>query len=252
MSLVDAPPRPRTRPRSRVGWTWVALSSLAIAVYAVTPYLTTPLHELAGDAVGLAGAYEDQPAWVHAAFYVHIVGGGVALLVGPLQFWRWLRERARVVHRAVGRVYLVAVLVGGVASLALAPVNSAGMVGFAGFGTLAVLWIGTAWRGYRAIRSGDVRSHQAWMIRNFSLTYAAVTLRLWTGVLVAAQSPWIVTGADADAAFTNAYAVVPFLAWIPNLVLAEVLVRRRGLPALRIVDDRPVGHGYARREVGEG
>lgn len=230
----------------------MALSSLAIAVYAVTPYVTTPLHELAGDGVGLAGAYENQPAWVHAAFYAHIAAGGVALLVGPLQFWRALRERARAVHRAVGRVYLVAVLIGGVAALALAPVNSAGMVGFAGFGTLAVLWVWTAWRGYRAIRSGDVRSHQAWMIRNFSLTYAAVTLRLWTGVLVAAQSPWIVTGADADAAFTNAYAVVPFLAWIPNLVLAEVLVRRRGLPALRIVDPASGPAGYARTEVGEG
>ena len=89
------------------------------------------------------------------------------------------------------------------------------------------------------------------MIRNFALTYAAVTLRLWTGVLVAAQTPWIATAADADAAFTNAYTAVPFLAWIPNLVVAELLVRRRGLPALRIVDDRPTAHGYARTEVGE-
>lgn len=28
--------------RNRVGWTWILLSSLAIAVCAVTPYLTTP------------------------------------------------------------------------------------------------------------------------------------------------------------------------------------------------------------------
>ena len=251
MTLAPARPRPRTRTRHRVGWTWIALSSLAIAVYAVTPYVTAPLHELAGDAVGLAGAYEDKAAWVHAAFYVHIVGGGVALLLGPLQLWRSLRERVPSVHRAIGRTYLVAVLVGGVAALALAPVSSAGMVGFFGFGTLGILWIWTGWRGYRAIRAGDVRSHQAWMIRNFALTYAAVTLRLWTGVLVAVQTPWIATGADADAAFTNAYAAVPFLAWIPNLVVAELLVRRRGLPALRIVDDGPTAHGYARTEVGE-
>lgn len=168
-------------------------------------------------------------------------------MLGPLQLWRGLRDRFRPVHRAIGRTYLVAVLVGGLAALALAPVNTAGMVGFAGFGTLAALWLWTGWRGYRSIREGDVRSHQAWMIRNFSLTYAAVTLRLWLGVLMAAQSPWIVTGADADAAFTNAYAVVPFLAWIPNLVLAELLVRRRGLPALRIVDPVPAAHGLPDR-----
>jgi uncharacterized membrane protein len=228
-------------PTSRIGWTWIALSSLAIAVYAVAPYITTPLHELAGQHVGLAAAYEDRPPWARVAFSAHVVAGGLALVLGPLQFWRGLRERARVVHRAVGRTYLLAVLVAGSAALVLAPVNTAGLVGFAGFGTVGVLWLWTGWRGYRAIRSGDVRSHQAWMIRNFSLTYAAVTLRLWLMVLMAAQSPWIHTGEQAEAAFNGAYALVPFLSWIPNLVLAEVLIRRRGLPALRVVDPAASG-----------
>lgn len=236
MTLAPAPPRPRTVRRSRVGWTWVLLSSVAIVAFAVTPYLTTPLHELAGDQVGLAGAYEGQPAWVLTAFYVHVVAAGIALLIGPLQFWRSLRDRAPRVHRAVGKTYLVAVLVGGVAATALAPVNSAGFVGMFGFGTLGILWMWTAWRGYRAIRTGDVRGHQAWMIRNFALTYAAVMLRLWLGVLMGVQVPGIESAADAEAAFTNAYAAVPFLCWLPNLVVAELLIRRRGLPTLRLVD----------------
>ena len=69
------------------------LSSLTIAVYAVTPYLTTPLHELAGDDVGLAAAYDGKPAWVHAVFYAHIVAGGTALVLGPFQFWAGLRDQ---------------------------------------------------------------------------------------------------------------------------------------------------------------
>ncbi|WP_426594810.1 DUF2306 domain-containing protein [Cellulomonas sp. McL0617] len=239
MTTTGAPPRTArsvgTAPRNRVGWTWILLSSLAIAVYAVSPYLTTPLHELAGDKVGLAAAYEGKPAWVHAVFYAHVGAGGIALVLAPVQFWAGLRDRFRVVHRAVGRLYLVAVLVAGVAALTLAPVNSAGMVGFFGFGTLAILWVGTGWRGYHAIRGGDVPSHQAWMIRNVALTYAAVTLRLWTGLLMGLQSPWISSGADADAAFANAYAAVPFLCFLPNLVVAEWLVRRRRLPSFRLV-----------------
>src|SRR4051812_21181396 len=231
---------PSTPRRNRIGWTWILLSSLAIAAYAVTPYVTTPLHELAGDDVGLAAAYDGQPAWVHAVFYTHIAAGGTALVLAPLQFWAGLRNRARAVHRSLGRIYLTAVLVAGVAALALAPVNSAGMVGFFGFGALAVLWLWTGWRGYRAIRAGDVPSHQAWMIRTMALTYAAVTLRLWLGVLMGVQAPFITTGAEADAAFQNAYAAVPFLAWLPNLVLAEWLVRRRNLPTLRLVaPERP-------------
>ncbi|MEN0130767.1 MAG: DUF2306 domain-containing protein [Brevundimonas sp.] len=220
--------------RSRVGWTAVVLTSLAIAVYAVSPYLMRSLESLAADDVGVASGYAGRPAPVLVAFYAHVCAGGVALLVGPTQFWAGLRRRRPRVHRTLGRVYLGAVAVAGVAALALAPFNTAGMVGFFGFGSLAVLWLYTGWRGYRSIRAGDVRSHQAWMIRSFALTYAAVMLRLWVGVLIAIQVPFTF---DVDAAFDNAYAAVPFLCWLPNLVVAEWLVRRRGLPSLRLSVD---------------
>jgi uncharacterized membrane protein len=175
---------------------------------------------------------------VQAAFYAHIVAGGLALVVGPFQFWRGLRDRHRGVHRLLGRAYLVAVVVGGLSGLVLAPVSEAGLAGFFGFGTLAVLWIATAWRAYRAIRRADLAGHRAWMMRNFALTYAAVTLRLWLGVLIAVQ---LLPGAgiDAGAAFSNAYSVVPFLAWLPNLVVVEWLIRRRGLPSFRISNAAP-------------
>jgi hypothetical protein len=32
--------------------------------------------------------------------------------------------------------------------------------------------------------------------------------------------------------FANAYAPVAFLCWLPNIVIAEVIIRRRGLPSL--------------------
>jgi predicted membrane protein DUF2306 len=78
----------------------------------------------------------------------------------------------------------------------------------------------------------DVASHRAWMMRNFALTYAAVTLRLWLGLLIGLQA--IPGDFDFESAFANAYGVVPFLAWLPNLVVAEWLIRRRGLPSYRI------------------
>jgi hypothetical protein len=40
-------------------------------------------------------------------------------------------------------------------------------------------------------------------------------------------------GIDADHAFATAYAVVPFLCSLPHIVVAEYLIRRRGLPGLR-------------------
>ncbi|NUT59449.1 MAG: DUF2306 domain-containing protein [Agromyces sp.] len=218
---------------TRAGWAWVVLSSLAIAAFAVVPYLTASLADLSASGAGVADTYAGLPAIVQAAFYAHIAAGGLALVAGPLQFWRGLRDRYRVVHRWIGRSYLAAVAIAGVSGLVIAPFSEAGLAGSVGFGTLAVLWLVTAWRGYRAIRARDVASHRAWMMRNFALTYAAVTLRLWLGLLIGLQA--IPGDLDVDAAFANAYGVVPFLAWLPNLVVAEWLIRRRGLPSYRIV-----------------
>jgi uncharacterized membrane protein len=230
----DAGSRPPGRAGTRIAWTWVLLSSLAIAVYAVVPYFTASLAALADSGgAGLAGNYEARPVVVQAAFYAHIAAGGIALVLGPLQFWRGLRDRHRSVHRWIGRTYLSAIVVAGIASLVIAPFSQAGLVGFFGFGSLAVLWLLTGWKAYRAIRGGDVASHRAWMMRNFALTYAAVTLRLWLGVLLGVQA---LPGGEFDigSAFDNAYAAVPFLCWLPNLLIAEILIRRRGLPSFRI------------------
>jgi len=211
---------------------WIIFSSLAIAAFAVAPYFTSSLKQLAAEDAGLAFGYADQPIGILIAFYAHVIFAGIALLIGPFQFSRSLRSKQPAIHRALGRTYLVSVGIGGLAALVIAPVNTAGFVGFFGFGTIGVLWLWTAWKGYRSIRSGDVASHRAWMMRNFALTYAAVTLRLWILVLVSVH---LALGGDPSTAFTNAYSAVPFLSWLPNLVVVELLIRRRGLPTLRIV-----------------
>jgi hypothetical protein len=83
-----------------------------------------------------------------------------------------------------------------------------------GFGCLAVLWLYTGYRAYRAIRTRDLASHRRWMVRNFALTFAAVTLRLWLPAAV-------VSGVR----FEIAYPAIAWLCWLPNLMVAEVLLR---------------------------
>ncbi|GAA3443380.1 DUF2306 domain-containing protein [Planomonospora venezuelensis] len=230
----------RPHPRSRIGWTWVVLSSLLIAAYSLTSYAQGSLRTLAADDVGLAGAYADAPAAVQALFYAHVVSASLALALGGWQFSHRLRRRFPAAHRNAGRLYLGAVALGSVSSLGMLPFNSAGMVGFFGFGALAVLWAYSALRAYRAIRGGDVAHHRAWMIRNYALTYAGTTLRAWTNVLIMVQEPFAGAGADFGALFANAYNAAPFLCWLPNLVVAEWLIRRRGLPSYRLTPAAPV------------
>jgi len=199
-----------------VGLAWLALSALAIAVFAPLRYLLHSVPDLAATGEVVATHYAGQPGWARTALVLHAGAGGLALLVSPVQLSARVRARAPRLHRAVGRVALVAIAVGGLAGLALSTVSLAGSVGTAGFGTLAVAWLSCAGLGLRAILRGDVAAHRRWMIRTFALTYAGVTLRLWLIVLIP------LFGGD----FLQAYLLTPFLSWVPNLVVAELLLRR--------------------------
>ncbi|GAB3671689.1 hypothetical protein GCM10027589_40870 [Actinocorallia lasiicapitis] len=212
--------------KKTAGLWWLALSAAAIAVYAPLPYLTAPLDALAAEDVGLAADYATRPLWVRSALYVHIVASGLVLLLIPLQLSGRLRDRLPGFHRVCGRVVLLAIVPAGIAGLLIAPVNHAGPVGTAGFGLLAVLWLSAAVAAFRAIRRRDLRGHRRWALRVFAVTYAGVTLRLWIILLLLAQHD-----ADPAVAFDRAYQVVPFLSWVPNLLLAELLLRRSPTPA---------------------
>ena len=230
MSRIDVVPSPLVAPeavasarlrRPRSGRWWLAVSSIAIAVTAPLPYLTSSLTELAADGQEIAANYVHRPGWVRAVFLVHIVVGGVALLVLPLQLSTRLRDRVPAVHRAVGRLALGAILIAAAAGGVLAPFSRADEV--AGFGLLAIGWFVCAVACGTTIRRGDVDAHRRWAIRTFALTYAAVTLRLWLGVMMGAQA---LAGVESRLAFDRAYHVVPFLAWVPNVLVAEWLIDR--------------------------
>jgi uncharacterized membrane protein len=205
--------------RTRSAFWWILLSALAIAVYAPLPYALNSLADLSGSGEPLAANYVERSELIRSAFYLHIGFGGLALLLSPFQFATRLRTRAPRVHRAIGRTILVSIAIAGVGGLILAPHNLAGPVGTVGFGLLAVLWVAFAATAFRAIRRGDVDTHRRWMIRTFALTYAAVTLRLWLFVLMVIQTD--LAGVDPQTAFERAYLIVPFLAWVPNLLVAE-------------------------------
>ncbi len=56
--------------------------------------------------------------------------------------------------------------------------------------------------------------HQRWMVRSFALCFAAVTLRLYLGAAMA-----------GGLVYAQAYPVISFLCWVPNLVVAEIGIR---------------------------
>jgi len=179
------------------------LSCIGVAVYGTRFFLTTP-----SDA--------------HFSRYIfplrlHIAGGMGAMLAGPWQFSEKLRARALNFHRWLGRFYLLEVGIGSIAGFAMAIVSAEGLPTHLGFGALAVLWFFTGLQAYRKIRAGNIEAHRQWMIRNFALSLAAVTLRNWLPLMLFALH-W---------SFRASYITVSWLCWVPNLLIAEWLVRRQ-------------------------
>lgn len=148
----------------------------------------------------------------------HVIGGVIALLTGPWQFSVRLRQRSLKLHRWLGRIYLSAVAVGSTAGLVLAIFSMGGLPAHLGFGTLAVLWFATGLIAFRLARRGYIQAHRQWTIRNYSLTFAAVTLRN--------ELPLLIFGLHWS--FVSAYTAVSWLCWVPNLIFAEWLISRTG------------------------
>lgn len=149
---------------------------------------------------------------------VHVAGAATALLVGPVQFSAGLRTRFRGLHRWLGRTYVVSCLVGGVSGFLLALGASTGPISTMGFGGLAIIWIVTTSLAWRRAMQRSFTEHRAWMIRSFALTLAAVTLRLYLPMASLLSIP-----------FDDAYRAISFLAWVPNLLVAELYLRHRGV-----------------------
>ncbi|MBV8682837.1 MAG: DUF2306 domain-containing protein, partial [Caulobacteraceae bacterium] len=142
-----------------------------------------------------------------------------ALLIGPFQLVRRLRTARPTLHRWMGRTYVMCCLAGGAAGLVLAFGARTGPVSTAGFGSLAVVWITATSLAWRAALGRRFAEHRRWMIRSYALTFAAVTLR--TYLPFAFLIPW---------GYDNVYRVISFLCWVPNLIFAEIYLRRRPLP----------------------
>jgi hypothetical protein len=186
----------------------------------------------------------------HMLILLHIACGIVAMAVGLFQFVSSLRDAYPRVHRTMGYLYLSAVFLAGCAGLWLSPdtpvfaahglnelttidLSKLGLgpsfLGYSassrfspnqfflvmvGFRTLALVWLLTAAVAFARARQRRFDQHRAWMMRSYSLTFAAATVRL-------AGLPMLVLTRDPVVAIT-----CTFWSWILNLMVAEWLIRR--------------------------
>ena len=188
-------------------WLWIAAALAMVISLTSYRYLMPGMPGAAANV--LANRFTSTGALV-----VHVGFAATALALGALQLFPRFRARWSAWHRRAGTVYVIACLVGGAAGLVLALGTTAGPIGTAGFGALAMLWIGFTTQAWRYAKARDFVSHRRSMIRSYALTFAAVTLRIYLPIA-------IVGGLDIG----RAYQAISFLCWVPNLIVAELWLR---------------------------
>nr|WP_088326367.1 DUF2306 domain-containing protein [Bacillus cereus] len=157
-------------------------------------------------------------AFWYMMLFIHITTSIVALVIGPFTLSTKFRERNINRHRIAGRIYMVGILLGGVSGLYLSFYATGGLVAKLGFGLLSVLWLTSAYQALHRVKNKKMKEHRNWMIRNYALTFAAVTLRIWLPLFI------VLFGIEH---FELSYAIIAWLAWVPNLIVAELFIRKR-------------------------
>jgi hypothetical protein len=224
MTVVDQPTSrpipvlPRRRRRlarglAKPGWVIMTLLSLATIAFVA--------HYLAFN----PDSYfpEQREVYMRREFVlgVHVLCGMLALAVGPFQFVARIRHRFVHVHRSLGAAYVAACTGLGLSGLILATTSYPSWITSLGFGGLGLSMLFTTWTALRMILARRIGDHRRWMIRSFSLIFAAVSLRIMTPLY------GLLSGAGlVSFSFATAYTWISWLCWVPNLLIAFWFTRR--------------------------
>ena len=148
---------------------------------------------------------------------VHIAGGSIALLLGPLNLWLGETRRRLPWHKNLGIGYMAGVLIGAAAAFYLSVTTPIGLVFGSGLFALAIAWMVTTGMAFRAIKSRAIVQHREWMIRSYVVTFAFVLFRI---VVAVTESMGVGT-------VTERLGVAAWVCWAVPLMLTEPVLQWR-------------------------
>jgi len=166
-------------------------------------------------AAGFGLVETDKSRALPLPFQIHALAGGIALITGIAQFNPAIRSRFLQTHRWGGRVYVLSACLASIAAVANAMFFDVSLAARLSFLLLGLCWFISTFLAYRVIRKGNILLHREWVLRSFSLAFFFVTFSFWVPVLAGAGH-----GKDMT------YFLAVTMSWIPNLLFAEVWIRR--------------------------
>jgi uncharacterized membrane protein len=163
-------------------------------------------------------SYITNPIWVSS----HLVGGTIALLFGPFQFFKWLRNKYLNIHRLSGKIYVVGAFIAGLSALRLSLISSCVSCRISLL-ILAILVLFTTSAAWWTVKNENIKAHQQFMIRSYICVLSFVAVRI--GGIIPLD---FLFGQIDDPTFSRTgneffFSFVPlicgeiFLTWLPTL-----------------------------------
>jgi hypothetical protein len=137
-----------------------------------------------------------------------MIASGAALILIPIA--AFARPR-RGIHRALGRMAAVAVVIGGLTALPVALASEATATARAGLFTQGLVWLALLAFAVSAIRRGDVARHARFMLAMAAVASGAIWLRLVTFAAISVGVP-----------FEQVYAGAAWTCWLVPLGVAAI------------------------------
>jgi len=110
-------------------------------------------------------------------YYAHLTTAVAPLLIGPFQFWPWLRLNHVTIHRTLGKIYIIGSLLGGMTALYLGlTIDLEGSI--VPLSILSTTWLFMTLSAWVTIKKGNIIAHRLFMIRSYGLAMVFVFLRL--------------------------------------------------------------------------
>lgn len=153
-----------------------------------------------------------------AFFYIHVYSSIFCLIAGFTQFNKRLLKNKPKIHRNIGKLYILIVLLFSAPSgFIIGLYANGGLFSKISFIILAILWFLFTLKAFLSVKKGKITQHKKFMYRSFALAFSAITLRLWKVILVYLFQPNPM----------DVYQIIAWLGWIPNLLFVEYFILKK-------------------------
>jgi uncharacterized membrane protein len=148
----------------------------------------------------------------------HVICGIIATVTGPFQFVASIRSKHWVLHRNLGKIYLISVFTAALTAVYLAFTSSITQWYTYGLVVGAVIWIYTGAMAYSYILNKRTKQHRMMMIRNYVVTFFFIIFFGIYDLLVASGT---------DAYNTLMLSILPWACLLIPLALTEYFIQRK-------------------------